>query len=111
MKKVFYLLLVMFMALASYAHDLEVKNADGVTIYYNYINDNTEFAVTYRGNYSYEYMYEYEGKVVIPEEMTHMNRTCKVTCIEKEAFCSCYKLTSVTIPSSVKTIEYLIFPS
>ena len=26
------------------AHDIEVPNADGVAIYYNYINDNTESA-------------------------------------------------------------------
>ena len=30
------------------AYDIEVKNDDGVTIYYNYINDGKELEVTYR---------------------------------------------------------------
>ena len=52
MKKL--ILLVIVTALLSmvganaYAHDIEVANADGVTIYYNWINDKTELAVTYR---------------------------------------------------------------
>jgi hypothetical protein len=32
------------------AHDIEVMNADGKIIYYNYINNKTELAVSYRGN-------------------------------------------------------------
>ena len=37
----------------AFAQDLEVANADGVTIYYNWINDNKELAVTYLGSSSY----------------------------------------------------------
>ena len=38
----------------AFAHNIEVKNADGVTIYYNYINSsNTELEVTYRGSSPY----------------------------------------------------------
>ena len=40
------MLLCMFGAKA-YAYDIEVKNADGVTIYYNYINNEKELEVTY----------------------------------------------------------------
>ena len=29
------------------AYDIAVENADGVTIYYNFINNETEFEVTY----------------------------------------------------------------
>ena len=39
----------------AFAHDIEVTNADGVTIYYNWINDKTELEVTYRGIYYYEF--------------------------------------------------------
>ena len=35
----------------TFAHDIEVKNADGKIIYYNYTNDNTELEVTYRGSW------------------------------------------------------------
>ena len=40
------MLLCMFGAKA-YAYDIAVKNADGVTIYYNYINNEKELEVTY----------------------------------------------------------------
>ena len=87
-----------------FAHDIEVKNADGVTIYYNYINDGTELSVTYRGTSSFAYHERYENKVVIPEEVFY-GRTYKVTKISNRAFYWCTGLTSVTIPNSVTSIE------
>jgi len=45
------------------AYNIAVKNADGVTIYYNYINDGKELGVT-NNNYSESY----SGFVVIPAE-------------------------------------------
>ena len=33
----------------AFAHDIAVNNADGVTIYYVWTNNNTELAVCYRG--------------------------------------------------------------
>ncbi len=83
------------------AHDIEAQNADGVTIYYNYINDGTELQVTFRGSYYGSYSNEYQGNVAIPEEVTYMNRTRKVTSIGDYAFLSCSGLTSITIPNSV----------
>ena len=88
------------------AHDIEVKNADGKTIYYNFINDNTELAVTYRGSSSYDYDYsnKYTGNVVIPKSVTYNEKTYSVTSIGNEAFSLCYGLTSVTIGSGVTNI-------
>ena len=43
----------------AFAYDIAVKNADGVTIYYNYINDEKELEVTNNNN-------NYTGSVVIP---------------------------------------------
>ena len=102
MKK--YLLVFMMMLLTSTvsAHDIEVKNADDVTIYYNYINEGTELEVTFRGE-SYDVYYEYSGNVVIPEEVNYMNRIRKVTSIGESAFWHC-SITSVTIPNSVTSI-------
>ena len=75
LKKIFFLLLALFIPASFYAHDIEVKNADGVTIYYNYFNNGTELEVTFRGNNRDYYSNEYQGNVVIREEVTYMNRT------------------------------------
>ncbi len=104
MKKLLLLFAMVLLPLMASAHDIEVQNSDGVTIYYNYTNDGTELAVTYRGSRSSNYSNEYQGNVVIPEDVTYMNRTRKVTSIGDNAFSSCSGLTSVTIPNSVTSI-------
>ena len=71
------------------AHDIEVQNADGVTIYYNFINDGTELEVSLRGNELWSFSDEYTGSVVIPEEVTYMDNTYKVTSIGFGAFFKC----------------------
>ena len=47
------ILLTMFMStvsIKSFAHDIEVKNSDGITIYYNWINDHQDLSVTFQGS-------------------------------------------------------------
>ena len=109
MKKQLLFLVVMMLPLVASAHDIEVKNADGVTIYYNYINDGTELEVTFLGSYYDSYSNEYQGNVAIPEEVTYMNRTRKVTSIGVRAFYYCTGLTSVTIGNSVTSIGVRAF--
>ena len=104
MKKQLLLFAMILLPLVTSAHDIEVKNADGVTIYYNYINNGTELEVTFRGSKSDSYSNEYQGNVAIPEEVTYMNRTRKVTSIGDLAFRGCSGLTSVTIGNSVTSI-------
>ena len=100
--------ILMLLPLVVMAHDIEVKNADGVTIYYNYSQDVTELEVTFYGSYADTYD-EYMGNVVIPEEVTYGDRTYKVTSIGFEAFSHCSGLTSVTIPNSVSSIAGYAF--
>ena len=86
------------------AHDIEVKNADGVTIYYYWTNNNTELAVTHKENASNEYFNEYSGNVVIPETVTYNGKSYPVTSIGGGAFKNCSGLKNVIIPNSVTSI-------
>ena len=109
MKNQLLFLVLMMMPLVASEHDIEVQNGDGVTIYYNYTNDGTELEVTFRGEIYDTYSNEYTGNVVIPEEVTYMNKNHKVTSIGCNAFSYCFDLISVTIPNSVKIIDELAF--
>lgn len=98
-KKLLFLLSILFSMFVTraLAYDIAVENADGVTIYYNYINDGQELEVT-KGNAPYS------GVVIIPETVTFMNRTRNVTSIGNSAFYECKNLTSVSVPNNVTTI-------
>ncbi|MCM1518568.1 MAG: leucine-rich repeat domain-containing protein [Pseudoflavonifractor sp.] len=48
---------------------------------------------------------DYCGSIVIPEETEHEGQRYSVTSIGKYAFADCSEVTSVTVPSSVTTIE------
>ena len=102
------ILLTVLMSMGStkaLAYDIEVANADGVTIYYNYINNGTELEVSKENDSGGA---SYSGSVVIPENVTFMGRTRKVTSIGATAFDGC-GLTSVTIPNSVTKIGSYAF--
>ena len=80
-----------------WGYDIAMKNADGVTIYYKFINDETELEVTSGDHF-------YSGVVNIPEEVTFMKKTRKVTSIGDKAFQGGNEVTSVTIPNTVTSI-------
>ena len=96
------ILLTMFMStvsIKSFAHDIEVKNSDGITIYYNWINDHQDLSVTFQG--SKINSMKYSGNVVIPESVEYEGKTYSVTEIGDNAFYTCKDLTSITIPANV----------
>ena len=98
-------ILISMVGAKAYSYDIAVENADGFIIYYNYTNDATELEVTLEGRYTDgDIIKHYTGNVVIPDEVTYMNRTRKVTSIGESAFQNSTGLTSVTIPNSVKSI-------
>lgn len=101
-------LLTMLMSMAgtkAYAYyDIAVANADGVTIYYKWINDKTELCVTYIGWSYFDNSERYTGNVVIPETVEYEGETYDVTSIEANTFYGCTGLTSVTIGNNVTDI-------
>lgn len=104
-------LLICIMGIETFAHNIAVMNADGVTIYYTWANNNTELSVSYRGDRYSSYSNEYICNVVIPESVTYNDATYPVTSIGGDAFCDCSDLTSVTIPNSVTSIGNHAFAS
>jgi len=96
-------LLISMTGVKTFAHDIEAKNDDGVTIYYVWTNNNTELAVSYAYS-SPSYHKEYTDIVVIPESVDYNGNTYPVTSIGNSAFSGCNGLTSVTIPNSVASI-------
>ena len=94
----------------AFAHDIAVPNSDGVTIYYNWSNEEkTELAVSYRGMSESSYSNEYSGIVVIPETVVYEGNTYRVTSIGDYAFWECKSLTSVTIHNGISYIGELAF--
>jgi hypothetical protein len=92
----------------SFAHDIYAQNADGRTIYYNWNYNHTELSVCYYGTSSSQFE-EYYDNIVIPESVVYEGKTYRVTSIGAEAFKKCNRLTSVTIPNSVTSIEEYAF--
>ena len=106
------ILLIVLMSMVgtnSFAHDIAVANSDGVTIYYVWTNNNSELAVSYRGDTPSNYSNEYSGDVSIPNSVNYNGNYYSVTSIAQSAFEECTDLTIINISSNVKSLEQRAF--
>lgn len=107
------ILLTMLMSMTgakAFAYDIAAKNADGVTIYYNWANEaKTELAVGFNKRVANSYSNEYFGNITIPESVEYKGSKYKVTSIGNGAFYGCNGLTSVIIPDNVTSIGDIAF--
>ena len=99
-------LIVLMSMTSNNMYSFSAKNNQGITIYYNYINDNEELEVVRTNGYN---TYSDYTDIIIPEEVTYMGRTRKVTSIADYTFYNCKKLTSIGLPKSLKSIGKLAF--
>ena len=90
-------LIVFLIGVNIYAYDIVANNSDGVTIYYDFINNNKELEIAYC------WSAHYYGHLDIPEEVTYMNKTYKVTSIGEYSL-SQKEFISVSIPNTVTQI-------
>lgn len=74
-------------------------------IWYDLDNNMHTATVTYQGDSYFLYSSEYSGDLVIPSTITYNDILYDVTGIGFSAFYECSGLTSVTIPSSVYSID------
>ena len=98
MRKIFALFTAALFAANAWAADVEFKVNDGVMLYFNYINDNTELRLVNDNSYkSYT-------NITIPSPIRVDGVDYPVTEIGDHAFNSCSSLETVTIGNSVKKI-------
>ena len=99
MKKIISFIFAALLPMVASAYDACVNG-----IYYSFSGD--EATVTYYEDEDLDVgaVPKYSGNVVIPSSVTYNGKTYSVTQIDEVAFSGCSGITSVTIPSSVKSI-------
>lgn len=101
------LVVVLLCSITSYAQSVEV-NGIYYYLYEKWNGEKNEYvaSVTNDGSANYNC---YSGDVVIPETVTHNDRTYTVTAIGHEAFKSCPNLASISIPNTINSMESYCF--
>lgn len=109
MKKLFTLLMLVFIGGAVYAHDLVVA-MNGQKLYFNILSEaNKTVGITYFGSISENLPTDYEGELVVPAKVRHNNQIYTVVSIGTKAFSGADKLTGIVIPMGVTKIGAFAF--
>ncbi|MCR4660125.1 MAG: leucine-rich repeat protein [Bacteroidales bacterium] len=110
-KLTFFAVIMMVMALPKVASAYDFSYTyQGQTLYYDTVDGNAQ--VTYENSDIYSIRVAYSnltGNLVIPSTVTYGDNTYAVTSIGNDAFWNCNSLTSITIPTTVTTINYYAF--
>ena len=92
------------------AYDIAVDNGDGVTIYYNFINNSTELQVTYQSVSIFGTQgYHNKKSVTIPKNVNYEGKTYSVTSIDDNAFFYCLDTEFVFLPNTINHIGNYAF--
>ncbi|MBQ7631762.1 MAG: leucine-rich repeat protein [Paludibacteraceae bacterium] len=114
MRRIQVIILMIICGVSMYAHDFEVKNAEGVSIWYNNVTSKYNYnavEVSFRGTWYDAYKDEYKGTVILPNEITTGGKTYKVVGIGEQAFSQCTSLRAITIPENILYIGNKAFES
>ncbi len=99
MKRIFLLINLTILAMATYAYDFCVDD-----IYYNVLASGSEVEVTHGNDESNIAYASYRGVVEIPEIVSYENTTYTVTAVGESAFRKSNRLSSIVLPNSIKRI-------
>ena len=103
--KILFTILISIMGANVFAYDFSINNTDGTIFYYNYYNNGKELEFAGFTTENFDPIIGYTiTSLEIPEEVTYMNRTRKVTSIGGGAFMSANYLKSVPLPNSITSI-------
>ena len=105
MKRIFYLLILLIVAINTYAYDFQFGD-----LYYNITSSSAPYTVEVTSQ-KHRHSSNYSGLKTanIPETVTYNDITYSVTRIGRYAFEQCSSLTSISIPNSVTNIEKYAF--
>ena len=108
MKKLCLLIAVLVAATVARAFSFSVTVPSGQTLYFDITSSSTVSVVAPDGNGWGDYTTR-AGRLQIPAQVSHQGTTYNVTAIGNNALRECDGLTSVTLPSSVRSIGYTAF--
>ncbi len=109
MKNIRVIIFILFVVLECTSLEAYAFMVDGLCYYLN--SDNASVTITYNyDDYNYGHAYSnLTGHLIIPDSIIYNDKAYAVTAIGNSAFFYCTGITSVTIPSSIISIDNFAF--